>query len=91
LKKERLKAYDKLVRMVIAKVEEKFPAIKAKTASDMKALLSEVRELSRLIALEKGELSQGGQTLIAVKTDVSLTDLQQRYIDAQHNNQESAG
>ncbi|MDI6792584.1 MAG: hypothetical protein QME81_06930, partial [bacterium] len=83
LKKERLKAYDKLARMAIDKLEEQFPEITAKFASDAKALLSEVRELCKLIATEKGELPPGRQTLIAVKTDVSLSELQERYKNVQ--------
>jgi len=88
LKKERLKAYDKLARMTIEKIENQFPQITAKTPSDVKALLSEVRELCRLIAIEKGEYPHGGQTLIAVKTDISLPELQERYKNVQSDNEE---
>lgn len=90
LKKERLKTYDKLARMVIEKIEKQFPSITTKTSSDMKALLSEVRELCRLIAIEKGEYPSGSQTLVAVKTDISLPELQERYKDVQHNSEEEA-
>ncbi len=88
LKKERLKAYDKLARMAIEKIESQFPQITAKTSSDVKALLSEVRELCRLIAIEKGEYSPGSQTLIAVKTDISLSELQERYKNVQCDSEE---
>jgi transcriptional regulator with XRE-family HTH domain len=92
VKKERLKAYDKLARMAIEKVEKQFPSIKAKTPADAKALLSEIRELCRLIAVEKGEYpaSGGNQTLIAVKTDISLSELQKRYKNAQGNSEEES-
>lgn len=92
VKKERLKAYDKLARMAIEKVENQFPSIKAKTPADAKALLSEIRELCRLIAVEKGEYPQSGgnQTLIAVKTDISLSELQKRYKNAQRNSEEES-
>jgi DNA anti-recombination protein RmuC len=63
LKKERLKTYDKLARMVIEKIEDQFPEIVAKSSADVKALLSEVRELCRLIAVEKGEYPSGNQTV----------------------------
>lgn len=87
LKNERLKAYDKLARMAIAKIEKQFPSIKAKTAADVKALMSEVRELCRLISIEKGEYptSGGNQTVIAVRNDISLSELQERYKNAQGN------
>jgi len=90
LKKERLKAYDKLARMAIEKIEKQFPHITAKTSSDVKALLSEVRELCRLIAIEKGEYSPGSQTLIAVKTDISLSELQERYRNAKYDSEDEA-
>lgn len=87
LKKERLKTYDKLARMAIEKIEKQFPGIKAKTPADAKALMSEVRELCRLISKEKGEFpsSGGNQTLIAVKNDITLSELQERYRNAQGN------
>jgi len=85
LKKERLETYDKLARMVIEKIETQFPEITAKTPADVKALLSEVRELCRLIAIEKGEYSPGSQTIVAVKTDISLSELQERYRNAQRD------
>ena len=89
LKKERLKTYDKLARMVIKKIENQFSEVTTKTPSDVKALLSEVRELCRLMALEKGELPHGSQTMIAVKTDISLPELQSRYKNVQSDNKEA--
>jgi hypothetical protein len=85
LKKERLQTYDKLARMVIEKIESQFPEIVAKSSADVKALLSEVRELCRLIAIEKGEYPSGNQTVVAVKTDISLSELQERYKNAQRD------
>jgi len=89
LKKERLKAYDELARMAIDKIRKQFPSIKAKTPADAKALMSEVRELCRLISKEKGEypFPGGNQTLIAVKNDITLSELQERYRNA-HGNSE---
>lgn len=85
LKKERLQTYDKLARMVIEKIEIQFPEITAKTAADVKALLSEVRELCRLIAIEKGEYPSGNQTVVAVKNDISLSELQERFKNAKRD------
>jgi len=85
LKKERLQTYDKLARMVIEKIEEQFPEIVAKSSADIKALLSEVRELCRLIAIEKGEYPSGNQTVLAVKTDISLSELQERFRNARRD------
>jgi transcriptional regulator with XRE-family HTH domain len=82
LKRERLKAYDELAQMAIDKIKESFPTITAKTASDVKALLSEVRELCRLMATEQGSLHSGGQTIVAVKNDITIEELSQRYHNA---------
>jgi hypothetical protein len=82
LKEERLKAYEELARLAVAKIKETFPNIRAKTASDAKALLSEVRELCRLIAEEKGEFRPSPNTLVAVKTDITLNEISERYKDA---------
>ena len=83
LKKERIKAYEKLAKQAIEIVEKQFPSIKMKSAADAKALISEIRELCRLISIEKGEYHTGGGTVIAVKTDITLAQLQERYAAAQ--------
>ena len=83
LKKERVKVYEKLANQAIEIVEKQFPSIKMKNASDAKALLSEIRELCRLIAIEKGEYRPGTGTIVAVKTDITLAELQERYTAAQ--------
>jgi len=88
LKNERIKTYDKLARLTVEKIEKNFPEITAKSVSDVKALMSEVRELCRLIAIEKGEYSTGNNTMVAVKTDITLTELQRRYKDAEHNSED---
>lgn len=82
LKEERLKTYEELARLAVAKIKEMFPGIRARTASDAKALLSEVRELMRLIAEEKGEHKPRPHTLVAVKTDITLNEISERYRNA---------
>lgn len=81
LKEERLKTYEGLACLAVAKIKEMFPNIRAKTASDAKALLSEVRELCRLIAEEKGDFKPSSNTLVAVKTDITLNEISERYKD----------
>ena len=83
LKEERLKTYEELARLAVNKLKECFPNIKAKTAADAKALLSEVRELLKCIAREKGELNPSPHTLVAVKADINITELAERYKAAQ--------
>ncbi len=82
LKEERLKTYEELARLAVAKIKEMFPSIRAKTASDAKALMSEVRELMRLIAEEQGDYKPRPHTLIAVKTDITLNEISERYRNA---------
>jgi DNA-binding XRE family transcriptional regulator len=82
LKEERLKTYEELARLAVAKIKEMFPSIRAKTAADAKALLSEVRELLRLIAEEKGDYKPRPHTVVAVKTDVTLNEISERYRNA---------
>ena len=88
LKEERLKTYQELARMAVAKVKEMFPLIRTKSAADVKALLSEIRELCRLIAEEKGEFRPNPQTLVAVKADVTVNELAGRYKDAHADREE---
>ena len=82
LKRERLKAYDELAQLAIEKIKTSFPNITAKTPSDIKALLSEVRELGRLIAMERGEIGPSQQTVVAIKNDITIEELSQRYHNA---------
>jgi len=82
LKEERLKTYEELARLAVAKIKEMFPSIRARTASDAKALMSEVRELMRLIAEEKGDYKPRPHTLVAVKTDITLNEISERYRNA---------
>lgn len=82
IKEERLRTYEELARLAVAKVKQIFPQIRGKSALDAKALLSEIRELCRLIATEKGEVRSGPHTVIAVKTDITLSELQERYRSA---------
>ena len=88
LKEERLKTYEELARLTVAKLKEMFPSIRAKTASDAKALMSEVRELMRLIAEEKGDYKSRPHTLVAVKTDITLNEVSERYRNAHADRQE---
>jgi|GEM_PF-1562197 len=83
VKEERLKTYEELARLAVAKIKESFPTLKAKTAADAKALLSEVRELCKLIARERGEWGDQKQTLVAVKADININELAERYKAAQ--------
>jgi hypothetical protein len=79
LKKRRIEAYESLALQAIELVEKQFPNIKIKNASDAKALLSEIRELCRLISIERGEYHPGTGSVIAVKADITMKELKDRY------------
>jgi len=83
LKSERVKAYKELADQAIKIVKEQFPNITMKSAADAKALLSEIRELNRLIAIETGQYRPGGGTAVAVRTDITINELEERYEAAQ--------
>jgi len=83
LKEERIKAYERLAKQAVELIEKQFPNIKMKNASDAKALMSEVRELGRLIAIERGEYQTGNVSVTAIKADITMADRRQRYENAQ--------
>jgi len=90
LRNERLKTCEELARMILNRVKGLIPSVKVKTAKDVKALLSEARELLRLIAHERGESMKAPHTLVAVKADISLDELQERYAAAKARRAEYA-
>lgn len=83
LKQERIKTYERLARQAVNLIEKQFPKITMKTCSDAKALLSEVRELCRLISIERGEYRSKGDPHVGVKVDISPEELRERYLAAQ--------
>ena len=83
LKEGRISTYERLAKRAVELIEKQFPSIKMKNASDAKALMSEVRELGRLIAIERGEYQPGKVSVTAIKADITMTDLRQRYEEAQ--------
>jgi len=90
LRDERLKTCEELARMILNRVKGLIPSVKIKTPRDIKALLSEARELLRLIAHERGDAMKTPHTLVAVKADISLNELQERYAAAQARRAEYA-
>jgi len=83
VKEKRIKTYDRLMRQAVGAIEKSFPNIVAKNASDIKALLSEVRELCRLTSIELGQYRPGGGPVVAVRTDITLADVQEAYARSQ--------
>lgn len=83
LKEERISIYERLAKGAVELIEKQFPNIQMKNAQDAKALMSEVRELGRLIAIERGEYQTGNISVTAIKADITMADRRQRYENAQ--------
>lgn len=83
LKEERVQAYERLAKRAIDLIEKQFPNITMKNPSDAKALMSEVRELGKLITIERGQGGPGGASGPAAKADIPKADLRRRYEKAQ--------
>ena len=81
-REERLNVCEELARMMLNRIREMVPKVRVKTAADAKALLSEARELLRVISQERNEHRPAPNTVVAVKTDISLGELQERYAAA---------
>jgi hypothetical protein len=82
VREERIKTLQELARMAVAKLKEIFPLIKGTKMVDAKALMSEVRELAKFIAQDVGDLTRGPSTVVAVRNDITLADIQDRYMRA---------
>ena len=81
-KEERLKAMEKTARLLINRANALLPSVKVKNAADIKLLVSEARELLKLIKVELGEATKGPDTLVAVKADITLNELRERFAQA---------
>jgi hypothetical protein len=81
VKEARIKAYEELAEQAIEIVRSQFPTIRMKNATDAKALLSEIRELGRLIATEKGEHA-GPAKIVAVRASLTSDEMQRRFVEA---------
>ena len=78
---ECLKAIERMSLMIYNRLKDFLPTVKLKNAADAKALLSEFRELIRLAALKKGEFMKSPDNLVAVRADITLSELQERYAE----------
>lgn len=79
VKNERIAAYERLAKQAIELIEKQFPTIRMKNASDAKALLSEVRELCRLISIERGDYRPNKGPFVAVKADINVNDVRDNF------------
>ena len=90
IRNERLMAYRRLAQMAVKKIEGYFKNIQAERATDIKALLPELRELYRLISAEKEECKRTSHNR-EVRVDITLEEVQERYRRAHLEDREEAG
>jgi hypothetical protein len=82
MKEGRLRAYEMLARMALARAQEAIPVISVKNAATVKMLLSEVRALLRQINEEKAADKPSPETPTGTRVDISLEEIQERYAAA---------
>jgi len=82
LKEERIKVYKQLAEEAAQKIRSQFPGIVMKNPSDYKSLMSEFRELCRLLGQEVGARPEG-EARGGVKTDVALEEIEEAYAESE--------
>ena len=87
LKEERVKALKRMAQQAIDMVEDQFPAITMKSPSDWKTLVSEIRELVRLLSDEMGSRRGAGRTApsgrgVTTRMQITLEEIQEAYEEA---------
>jgi len=82
LKEERIKVYKQLAEEAAQKIRSQFPGIVMKNPSDYKSLMSEFRELCRLLGQEVGARPEG-QARAGVRTDIALEDVEDAYAESE--------
>ena len=65
----------------IDKIEDQFPAIIMKTPTDWKTLVSEIRELIRMLSEEVGR-KRGGVKTTTLRTEITLEEVREAYAEA---------
>ena len=78
VREERIKVYRRLAEQAVEKIERQFPNIQMEKPSDYKAIMSELRELCRLMSAELGAGEMAGRSAGA-RDDVSDDDLRRAF------------
>ena len=76
-KSERIKLHAEMASMLIDKVREFIPVLKLKNAREAKQLMSEARELAKVI--DQGQANAGEELPPGVKREVTLEDIRAHY------------
>jgi len=81
LREEQVKALKRLAQQAIDKIEDQFPAITMKTPTDWKTLVSEIRELIRMLSEEVGR-KRGGVRTTTLRSEITLEEVREAYAEA---------
>jgi len=81
LREEQVKALKRLAQQAIDKVEKQFPGITMETPTDWKTLVSEIRELIRMLSEEVGR-RRGGVKTATLRTEITLEEVREAYAEA---------
>jgi len=79
-KEQRIGVYEDLAGQFVKRIKERFPNMKGPEA---KAFASEIRELGRQIAIERGDAGPGRKASSSARKDITPAELRERYEDAQ--------
>jgi hypothetical protein len=87
LREERVKALKRIAQQAIDKVETQFPAVTMASPSDWKTLVSEIRELVRLLSDEVGNHTGAGRIAppgrgVTTRMQITLEEVQEAYEEA---------
>ena len=81
IREEQVKALKRLAQQAIDKIEDQFPAITMKTPTDWKTMVSEIRELIRMLSEEVGR-KHGGVKTTTLRTEITLEEVREAYAEA---------
>ena len=90
LREERGRTLKRLTQKAIGKIESQFPAVTMASPSDWKTLVSEIRELIRLLS-EEVDIRRGGGKAVATRMLRTLEEIREAYAQARAVEVEEAG
>ena len=88
LKEERIKVYKQLADESAQKIRAQFPSIVMKNPSDYKSLMSEFRELCRLLGQEVGARPEL-EARAGVRTDIEIEDVEEAYAESEGSEEDT--
>jgi hypothetical protein len=81
LREEQVRVLKRIAQQAIEKVEDQFSTITMKTTTDWKTLVSEIRELIRMLSEQVGH-KRGEVRTTTLRTEISLEEVREAYAEA---------